>query len=227
MTEADWLAANRPLKLLRYLQAATDTSDRKLRLFGVACCRRVEEQMSEATLAQVIDGCERLADEFALASLAGLRRTADRVAERAGLAVTETSATESDREHYEYAIAVCQLAEYPIQPEHCADSCMQALCGHDDYVAGHGEMLFQADLLRDIIANPFRPVAFSPAWRTDTTVLLARQMYDARDFSATPIIADALQDAGCDNLDVLNHCRDANVVHVRGCWVVDLVLRNE
>ena len=62
-------------------------------------------------------------------------------------------------------------------------------------------------ILRDIFGNPFRPVTFAPAWRTDTAVSLARGMYESRDFSAMPILADALQDAGCDNDDVLNHCR--------------------
>jgi hypothetical protein len=81
-----------------------------------------------------------------------------------------------------------------------------------------------AELVRDIFGNPFRPVTFSPSWRTDTAVSLARQMYESREFSAMPILADALQDAGCDNDDILNHCRDAKQVHVRGCWVVDLVL---
>jgi hypothetical protein len=52
---------------------------------------------------------------------------------------------------------------------------------------------------------------------------LARQMYESRDFSSMPILADALQDAGCDNDDILNHCRGPGP-HVRGCWVVDLVL---
>jgi hypothetical protein len=66
--------------------------------------------------------------------------------------------------------------------------------------------------------------AFDPAWRTSTAVALARGMYESRDFSAMPILADALQDAGCDDDDILNHCRDANGIHVRGCWVVDLVL---
>lgn len=80
------------------------------------------------------------------------------------------------------------------------------------------------DLLREIFGNPFRPVTFSPEWRTDTAVTLARMMYEAREFSAMPILADALQDAGCDNDDILNHCRKANATHVRGCWVVDLVL---
>ena len=79
-------------------------------------------------------------------------------------------------------------------------------------------------LLREMFGNPFRPAAFSSEWRTDTAVPGDGQMYESREFSAMPILADALQDAGCDNDDVLNHCRDATQVHVRGCWVVDLVL---
>jgi hypothetical protein len=81
----------------------------------------------------------------------------------------------------------------------------------------------QASVLRDIFGNPFRPVAFSTAWRTDTAVALARQMYEAREFGAMPILADALQDAGCDSDAILDHCRGPGP-HVRGCWVVDLVL---
>ena len=91
----------------------------------------------------------------------------------------------------------------------------------------HTEEATQIRLARDIFGNPFRPVAFSPAWRTDTAVSLARGMYESREFSAMPILADALQDAGCDNDDILNHCRDAKQVHVRGCWVTDLVLGKE
>jgi hypothetical protein len=64
---------------------------------------------------------------------------------------------------------------------------------------------------------------FADDWRTSTAVTLAQQMYDSRDFSAMPILADALQDAGCDNADILDHCRGPGP-HVRGCWVVDLVL---
>ncbi len=82
----------------------------------------------------------------------------------------------------------------------------------------------QIELTHDIFGNPFRLVPFSPSWRTDTAISLARQMYESREFSAMPILADALQDAGCDNTDILNHCRDTAQVHVRGCWVVDLVL---
>jgi hypothetical protein len=82
----------------------------------------------------------------------------------------------------------------------------------------------RATLIRDIVGNPFRPVMFAPEWRTGTVVTLARTMYDAREFGAMPILADALQDAGCDSDDLLNHCRSPDGMHVRGCWVVDLVL---
>ena len=81
-----------------------------------------------------------------------------------------------------------------------------------------------ADVAREVLGPSPEPVAFDPAWRTDTAIALAHTMYEAREFSGMPILADALQDAGCDNEDVLNHCRDTKQVHVRGCWVLDLVL---
>ena len=81
-------------------------------------------------------------------------------------------------------------------------------------------------ILRDIFGNPFRPVAFDPAWRTSTAVGLAEAIYDERAFDRLPILADALQDAGCEDADILGHCR-GDGPHVRGCWVVDLVLGKE
>src|SRR5262245_49703423 len=114
MTEKEWLAAKRPLKLLRYLHSAEVASDRKLRLFAVACCRRVAEQIPDMTLVEVIDGCEAVADNFALARLTDLRRMADRVSES-----IRSDSTEFDLERYEYSTAACQFTEYPIEPEHC------------------------------------------------------------------------------------------------------------
>jgi hypothetical protein len=80
----------------------------------------------------------------------------------------------------------------------------------------------QTAILRDLVGNPFRPVTLDPSWLTSTVVTLAQQMYDSRDFSPMPILADALQDAGCENEEVLNHCRHPGE-HVRGCWIVDLL----
>ncbi len=85
--------------------------------------------------------------------------------------------------------------------------------------------LHDAGLLREIYYNPYRRVPFDPAWRTADVLSLARQMYDSRGFGTMPILADALQDAGCDNEDILSHCRNAPAnTHVRGCWVLDRVL---
>jgi hypothetical protein len=77
------------------------------------------------------------------------------------------------------------------------------------------------------VCGPVPAVACAPEWRTDTAVLLARSIYESRDFSVMPILADALQDAGCEIEEVLNHCRDTSQVHVRGCWVCDLVLAKD
>ncbi|MBN9117607.1 MAG: hypothetical protein J0I06_00275 [Planctomycetes bacterium] len=67
---------------------------------------------------------------------------------------------------------------------------------------------------------------FKYSWRTDTVLSLARQMYESREFGAMPILADALQDAGCDSDEILSHCRGPGP-HVRGCWVVDRILGKE
>jgi hypothetical protein len=82
---------------------------------------------------------------------------------------------------------------------------------------------FQLKTLHCIFGNPFRPGAVDPAWLTSTVVELAHGIYAERAFDRLPILADALQDAGCENADVLDHCRGPGP-HARGCWVVDLVL---
>ncbi|WP_246523524.1 hypothetical protein [Gemmata palustris] len=82
----------------------------------------------------------------------------------------------------------------------------------------------QITFLRDVFENVVWLASIKRTWSTSTVLALAKQMYDSRDFSVMPILADALQDAGCDNVNILNHCRDADQIHVRGCWVVDLLL---
>jgi len=52
---------------------------------------------------------------------------------------------------------------------------------------------------------------------------MARRMYDSRDFADLPVLADALEEAGCQDQDILGHCRSESE-HVRGCWVIDLLL---
>jgi hypothetical protein len=85
---------------------------------------------------------------------------------------------------------------------------------------------YQADVVREIFGNPFRPVAAEPEWliwNHATVPAIARHIYDDRAFHDLPILADALEDAGCTNADLLDHCRGPGP-HVRGCWAVDLLL---
>ena len=88
------------------------------------------------------------------------------------------------------------------------------------------EKLSQCDLIRDIFGNPFRPISLEPSWLTSSVVALASAIYEQRAFDRMPILADALEEAGCDNAEILNHCRLPGE-HVRGCWVVDLLLGKE
>jgi hypothetical protein len=81
-----------------------------------------------------------------------------------------------------------------------------------------------AERVIDVFGHLLTDYRFERAWATDTAIAVARQMYDSRDFSAMPILADALQDAGCEYTTILDHCRDTTRAHCRGCWVVDLVL---
>jgi hypothetical protein len=95
---------------------------------------------------------------------------------------------------------------------------------HAAFNAVYGEArMEQANAVRCVLGNPFCEVALDSSWRTSTAVAIARGMYESREFAAMPILADALQDAGCDHAAVLDHCRGPGP-HVRGCWVVDLVL---
>ena len=81
--------------------------------------------------------------------------------------------------------------------------------------------------MREVFGNPFRPAFFNTAWRTDTVLAVALRAYESREFGALPVLADALQDSGCDSADLLNHLGDPHAEHVRGCWALYLVLGKE
>ena len=125
----------------------------------------------------------------------------------------------TDAEMLEYNSGISAIGS----AEHALSYCRRV--GRRAKPAEPAELQAQVLLLREVFGNPFRPVTLDPAWLTSTVVTLAQQMYDANEFGAMPILGDALQDAGCDNAAVLDHCRDAPAPHVRGCWVLDLVLR--
>ena len=231
MTEQQWLKGVSPTPKLKYLRR-NRTSDRKVRLFVVACCRRIYSLLPDDVFRQAVEVGERFADGLAdvaeLKSIQPVAQCADMLHNRGENASVGSCAA--------FASIYCVAGKLG-RSEACTGWASAAVSWAESGIrsssenlkgtaARTSEELAQAHLLRDIFGNPFRPVAFDPAWRTDTAVSLARQMYESREFSAMPILADALQDAGCDNPDVLNHCRGEGP-HVRGCWVVDLVLGKE
>jgi hypothetical protein len=195
-------------------------------LFTVACAERVKSFMCQTILLQGLELAEQLAEGVVDESernrfLTEFRAlTPGQPGPQAAARVVPYYAV-----HAMFSLRTGQSAEK--RAVTIAEACAGVYYAADDIPRALYETEVQAELLRDIVGNPFRPVIFSPEWRTSTVIALARQMYDSRDFSAMPILADALQDAGCDNEDILQHCRDANATHVRGCWVVDLVLGQE
>ncbi len=117
----------------------------------------------------------------------------------------------------------CVDPGWPEQAFEAASGASNQVAHTTPLAARQQQFMQQANLLRDIFGNPFHPVALDPAWRTEAVVALARAVYDDRAFDRLPVLADALEDAGCADADVLAHCR-GDGPHVRGCWVVDLIL---
>jgi hypothetical protein len=234
--EQTWLTADDPFDLF----SRFDLPDhpRRARLWLVGCCRLVWEHLPPRARAAV-----GVAERFA----EGRATTGDLAA---ALAAVEAEAAEAeaefrrlDDELYERCVAV-ELSR-PSLPTDDIRERMAAIERRREavrWVAAAGSASFRvasyfvagrdpdradtARLLRCVFGNPFRPVALDPVWRTDTVLALARQMCDTGDFFAMPILADALQEAGCEDEAVLAHCR-GDGPHVRGCWACDLVLGKE
>ena len=215
-------------------------TQRKLRLFACGCCRQIWSLLTDGTSrkavdiaelfadgicdAEEMDGADKLRDNPAMQEYDWAARAAyETLSIDACLAAFSTSNLASQAvqlpawRRREYACEVKEFASMSVEDRHAIlDS--PAL-----NAARIAERERQAFLLRDIFGNPFRPVSFLPEWRTSTVLSLAQGIYSDRAFDRMPILADALQDSGCDNEDILNHCRGPGP-HCRGCWVCDLCL---
>ncbi len=225
MTEAKWLACADPTPMLQFLKGKV--SDRKMRLFAVACCRRMwhirptilrglRDRATIETAEKFADG-EALRDE-----LNAIWKGAFRPEVRE-LAIFSFSAFER------LASSVCkrwpQLQAHWVAkkggPPEAAAAALRA------------ELQAQAVLLRDILGSSFSSASLDPSWRTwnsGTVVQLARAAFDERelpsghlDTTRLALLADALEDAGCTDPLILGHLRGPGP-HVRGCWAVDLLL---
>jgi hypothetical protein len=238
MTEAEWLACDDPKSLLEFLLRRLD---RKFRLAAVGACRVFSDFLADDRIsAYIIDQHTR----DALAALSVAERFADGQAtdlerEAAGETMRTLARSLSDADpliggdNYDEGMRL-RDAETVVSAIRDALSLTPEGTFSSLWAIPGTEFLL-ARTLREVFGPPTSPT-FNRGWLTATVTTLARQMYESGDFSAMPILADALQDAGCDSADILDHCRGrpkgvqgelVGEPHVRGCWVVDLVLEKE
>jgi hypothetical protein len=234
---------------------------RKFRLFACACCRRVAHLLTDERSHRALDVFEMYLDGVLTLKEYGTgeREAAEACAAQARIAGGNEFArgsSEADRVRLFASVFAAQAVTDCFGSVASAPAdCCGALRGYgtaaltdDTQLREVGDRIeaqeraAQAALLRDIFGNPFSPIPFDPGWRTKEVVALARKLYAARDYDEMPELADALQDAGCENEPILNHCRYSSLraaesddspgtghgtrlaLHVRGCWVLDLVL---
>jgi hypothetical protein len=249
MTEQDWLACTDPQKMLEFLRGKV--SDRKLRLFACACCRRIWHHFEDKRSRRAVEVAERYADGHASDEELADAEDAAGDANCDGMGAASAAVPPASEDAYDAASALAD-PDYTLYDNFLDAVYHQwdASCG--DYYTGkektgstaprkpsvereisrvakariEAERGAQAMLLRDIFGNPFRPVVLDPSWRKPNVTKLAKSVYDKRAFDRLPVLADALVKAGCENADILHHCRQGRE-HVRGCWVVDVLLGKE
>ncbi len=239
MTEADWRSVDDPAPLLAFAEA--QSSDRKLRLFALACCRAAGELVAEGVRREALDVAERHADgEASGAELGAAMKTLYTESNMSSSAAGElnraircavarrTSGQVCARLVPEpVARAVADAAELGrsrawrlrIVPYKTAAELVPPDSIRDATFAVHRRL--QAAIARDILRGPAAPsaTAFAP-WLSPTVVGVAEAIYHNRSYADLLILADALEEAGCDHAAVLGHCRGPGQ-HWRGCWVLD------
>jgi hypothetical protein len=224
MTEEQWLAATDPQAMLAFLLESGKLSERKLRLFSCACCRRVWHLLTDRRSRRAVEVAERLADgqakAFEAESAYVNANKAARGSDGAGAALLSFFANPAP---------TAAAAAVRNRPGIYHPSAAPLVAG-----VTPGEVQVQAALLRDIFGPlPFRPVIVPPRvlqWNSGIVVMLAEAAYQDRhlpkgtlDSNRLAVLADALEEAGCTEQDTLSHLRGPGP-HVRGCWPVDLLL---
>lgn len=217
---------------------AAQTSGRKLRLYACACCRRIWPLLHNEHSRRAVEVSESFADEQATEEeLVAARDAAWRVLQQ----------LPSEPIQLPFAVALAHQLE-PLRPHASATQAaviaadrnveaidqavmrvgleLTAINGKEQEAAAMIGAAVRETLLRDIFGNPFRLVTIDSAWlrwNDGCVVRIAQAISEDGRFEDLPILADALLDAGCESEDILNHCREP-ALHVRGCWVLDLLL---
>ena len=191
------------------------TSERKLRLFATACCRRIWHLFTDPRTTAAVCRSEQLADQ--------------QVRTPARLVRADWMQSREDLSFEEYLL--WRAAKYAAQ----ADTRNGALTAADAVQAVHfyledrefdDEEAAQCDLLRDIMGNPFAPLLEDPSWVQAESIQVApfaRSVYATRGFSKLPALADEMERTGCRDQRLVEHCRRGGE-HARGCWVLDTIL---
>jgi hypothetical protein len=210
MTEEEWLACDRDDTMLHWLGKRAFGNrgrDRKLRLFACACVRRFWPDLQSESVKRAVEMSEAWADcQVPMRELQAVQRSLRGVWPGSGDHTPEVTPD-----------VAAVMAAGTRSGLKCASFCTGFFNPREQA---------QAVLLRDIFGNPFRIVTVAPAWLTwndGTAPKLAQAIYDERAFDRMPVLADALEEAGCADADILDHCRQQEV-HVRGCWVLDALL---
>lgn len=225
MKESEWLAGSDPGPMLR--SCGDRFSQRQMRLFACGCCRLVWPLLTPEGRTAV-EVAERDADDRAVGPEPSVALDAVLHAMRRQ---TRTIYPEDRTEALHAAGMALQALRWPNAHIASRGTARAYALRHTGAAreASQADMLRrQASLLRCVVGNPFRPApAFDPRWLTwndRTAVKMAQAICAERAFEWMPILADTLEDAGCCNPSILNHCRQAGE-HVLGCWVLDLLLR--
>ncbi len=229
MTEAEWLSRSQLVAMLERVRRS-GCSDRKLQLAAIAFCRHmghlplpVEWHNTVARFEEWVEGAATA--EQVIAARQRLEAIAD-----PSLSQDETGAFSFDRFYGDRAATF--LVDTGPGRDPLIDQLFMvkqvAYNANGVFGAGHERAMRVAhcQIVREIFGNPFRPITLNPSWLTSTVIAIANSIYEEKVFDRMPILADALQDAGCDNQDILNHCRQPGE-HARGCWVVDLLLSKQ
>jgi len=234
MNESEWLTATVPAQMLDYLE--NNVNARKWRLFGCAMLRQVWHHLIDERSQRAVEMAERFAEgQASREEMVQAREAALHVVEGIDLRTTVCDAGWS----------ASRAAVYVSDPRPVTAARISSMLtivsaapwtpktGGESLFEERGEperkaiaMLAGCDLVREIFGNPFRPVAIQPAWlrwNQGTVAGMAGIIAVERRYREMPILADALEEAGCAVDSILSHCRQGRN-HVLGCWVLDALL---